>query len=332
MHLWLDRALRASFSTQAAVRSRGFTFYGVPLIGLVCLCALLFAAYSSSPIAASSGPAAATGSFQVVATENFWGSIAKQEAGSRARVTSIIVNPNADPHAYEPSTADARLVASARYVIFNGVGYDSWAQKLLNANPVKGRLVLDAGTLAGKKEGDNPHLWYSPAYVTRVADKITADYQRIDPRDAAYFGRQHAHFLNVALAQYRHEISLIATRYHGVPVGATESIFQYLAQPLRLNLITPYGFMKAIAEGTEPTAQDKATVNQQVTGKKIKVLIYNSQNSTPDVQAVVAKAKTAHIPIVPIIETLQPATASFQDWQTAQLVALQHALARATGR
>jgi zinc/manganese transport system substrate-binding protein len=267
----------------------------------------------------------------VVAAENVWGSIAKQEAGSHALVTSIIVNPNADPHAYEPSTADARLVAGARFVLFNGVGYDPWLQKLLNANPVQNRLVLDAGNVVGKKEGDNPHLWYNPSYVARIAAQITADYQRIDPRDSAYFAHRHALFINGALRSYHREISLIGRRYHGVPVAATESIFQYLAQALRLNLIAPYGFMKALSEGTEPTAQDKATLDQQVTTRQIKVFVYNSQNSTPDTQALLNKAKAERIPTLAITETLQPATASFQQWQTAQLRALQHALAKATG-
>ncbi|MBV9281451.1 MAG: zinc ABC transporter substrate-binding protein, partial [Chloroflexi bacterium] len=267
-----------------------------------------------------------------VVAENFWGSIARQEAGNRAQVTSIIVNPNADPHAYEPTTQDARLMADARYVVYNGAGYDPWAPKLLAANPVKGRRVLNVGDLIGKKEGDNPHMWYSPSYVARVAARMTADFKGLDPGDAAYFDRQHARFMNVSLKAYHQEIGLIARAYHGVPVGATESIFQYLAQALRLNLITPYGFMKAISEGTEPTAQDKATFDRQVTQKQIKVFVFNSQNSTPDVNALLAKAKAERIPIVAITETLQPATATFQAWQTAQLRALQAALHRATGR
>jgi zinc/manganese transport system substrate-binding protein len=266
-----------------------------------------------------------------VVAENFWGSIAKQEAGTRAQVTSIIVNPNADPHAYEPTVSDARLLANAQYFILNGAGYDPWGQRMVAANPVKGRRVLNIGDLNGKKEGDNPHMWYSPTYVSRVAARITSDLTALDPADAAYFAQQHKYFVNVALRPYHQEISRIASRYHGVPVAATESIFQYLAQALHLNLITPYGFMKAISEGTEPDAQDKATFDQQVTQKKIKVFVFNSQNSTPDTNALEQKAKAQHIPVMAITETLQPATASFQAWQVAQLKALDRALMQATG-
>ena len=283
---------------------------------------------------AASAPStpARSGALQVVVAENFWGSIAKQEGGDRANVTSIVVNPNADPHAYEPTTADARLMANAKYVVYNGAGYDPWAPKLLAANPVGGRRVLEVGKLIGKKEGDNPHMWYAPSYVARVAAQITTDYKRLDPPDAAYFERRHANFMNVALKPYTAEISLISQKYQGVPVGATESIFVYLAQTLKLNLITPPGFMKAMSEGTGPTAQDKSTFDHQIASKEIKVFVYNSQNATPDTNALEAKAKAQHIPVVPITETLQPAGATFQAWQTSQLRALAAALHRATRR
>jgi zinc/manganese transport system substrate-binding protein len=272
-----------------------------------------------------------SGAFQVVVAENFWGSIARQEGGSRARVTSIIVNPNADPHAYEPSVADARVMAGAKYVIYNGAGYDPWVSRLLSANPVTGRRVLDVGAVIGKKEGDNPHMWYSPSFMARVAARITADYQRLDPRDGAYFKKQHTKFINSALSGYRHEITLIAKKYHGVKISSTESIFQYMAQALRLNLITPYGFMKAISEGTEPTAQDKSTFDRQISQKQVKVFIFNSQNASPDTNALESKARARHIPIVAITETLQPASATFQAWQTKQLTSLAAALHKATG-
>lgn len=282
----------------------------------------------------SSGGAPPKGSaaVRVVAAENFWGSIATQEAGSKAQVTSVIVNPNTDPHAYEPTAGDARTVAGAQYVILNGAGYDPWVQKLLTANPVTGRRVLDVGDLVGKKPGDNPHMWYSPSYVARVAARISADLKALDPRDGSYFDRRHALFVNGGLRAYHEEINLIARRYHGVPVGATESIFQYLAQALQLDLVSPYEFMKAISEGTEPTAQEKATFDRQVAQRKIKVFVFNSQNSTPDVSALLSRAKQEGIPVVAMTETLQPAGSSFEAWQVAQLKSLQRALAGATGR
>ncbi len=271
------------------------------------------------------------GKVQVVAAENFWGSIAAQLGGNRVSVTSIIANPNTDPHSYEATAADARTVADASYVIFNGAGYDPWIRQLLDANPVSGRGELEIGAFLGKQNGDNPHFWYNPDYVTRVAKQITADLKRLDAADAAYFDQQNQQFLTTGLQQYHDLINTIKQKYQGAPVGSTENIFADLAPALGLNLISPPGFMRAISEGTEPTAADKATFDQQIAQKQIKVLVYNKQNATPDTDALTAKARQAGIPIVAITETPDPGTATFQAWQSAQLQALEQALAQATG-
>ena len=268
----------------------------------------------------------ASGKVEVVAAENFWGSIATQVGGDKVHVVSIITNPDTDPHDYEAKPEDAKKIAVAKYVILNGAGYDPWAPKLLAANPVNGRQTLDVGELVGVKEGGNPHFWYSPDYVYKVIDQITADLKKLDSGDASYFDTQSSNYQSSGLKDYKDTIAAIKKKYSGVPVGATESIFVYVAQATGLNLITPADYMKAISEGTDPSAADQATVNQQVTGKKVKVLVFNTQNTTPSVTAVGTKAKAAGIPVVEITETLTPAEASYQAWQTAQLKALLKAL------
>jgi zinc/manganese transport system substrate-binding protein len=270
--------------------------------------------------------------FQVVAAENFWGSIATQLAGGKATVKSIIVNPSADPHSYEPTAQDARTMAGANMAIVNGLGYDNWASQLLQASPQGGRAVLNVGDLLGLKEGANQHLWYFPSDVFAVVDQIVADYDRLDPRDAAYFAQQKQHFENVSLARYDQLRREIRARYAGVPVGYSESIFQGLGQDLGLRLLTPYSFAKAIAEGTDVTAGDKETVDNQVRRRQVKVWVFNSQNVTPDVQRVNQIASQQHIPVATITETLSPASLNFEQWQVAELEGLQRALHLATGR
>ncbi len=263
---------------------------------------------------------------EVVAAENFWGSIATQIGGDHAHVTSIIVNPDTDPHAYEATPGDARTMAQARYVIVNGAGYDPWAPKLLDANPVSGRRVLTVGDMFGKKEGDNPHMWYSPSYVDQVVDRIASDLAAIDPADASYFQQQGSTYKSSGLKSYHDTINAIKQKYAGTKIGATESIVSYLADGVGLNLITPYGYLKAISEGTDPSASDKAETQNQIATKQIKVFVFNSQNSTPDVQALVNQAHAQGIPVTTVTETLSPATAKFQDWQTGQLKNLLTAL------
>ena len=294
---------------------------------LVAVAAALAAlAATACGVGSAASPGSAGGKVEVVAAENFWGSIAAQVGGDRVHETSVIVNPDTDPHAYEPTPADARLIAGARYVIVNGAGYDAWAPKLLDANPVSGRIVLTVSDFVGKKEGDNPHIWYSPNFVDRVIDKIASDLSAIDAADAAFFDQQRTAYKTTGLKAYHDMINAIKARYSGTPVGATESIFSYLAADTGLNLITPYDYLKAISEGTDPSPADKATVLQQIADKKIKVFVFNTQNSTPDVQSLVSKAKAQGIQISQVTETLAPANLSFQDWQTNQLKELLAAL------
>jgi zinc/manganese transport system substrate-binding protein len=268
----------------------------------------------------------------VVAAENFWGSIASQVGGSHVHVTSIITDPNADPHDYEPTSADARTVATAQYVILNGAGYDPWADKLLQANPESSRKELNVGDLNGKKDGDNPHMWYNPDYVTAVVHKIDADLKTIDPADAKSFDQSEQAFLTTGLQQYHNLIAAIKAKYAGTPVGATESIFSYQAPALGLDLLTPYSYLKAVSEGTDISAADEATVEQQIKTHAIKILVYNSQNTPNNIQKVLNLAKANNIPITTITETLTPATDSFQQWQSSQLQGIENALAKATGK
>ena len=288
--------------------------------------ALATLAASACAGAGASQPCAGGARPVVVAAENFWGSIAAQIGGDRTCTASVIANPSTDPHAYVARPADARLVASARYVIVNGAGYDPWISKLLAANPVAGRAVLDIGAMLGKRDGDNPHLWYSPDYVGAVVDRIAADLGTVDSAERAYFQAQARQYRAVALRDYSATIAAIRQRYAGTPVGATESIFAYLAGALGLDLLTPPAYLRAISEGADPSPADRAEVEREITSHAIRVLVYNSQNSTRDVLALVARAKAQGIPAVTITETLAPASTTFQDWQTAQLRALLAAL------
>ena len=297
---------------------------------IIAIGGLLSACGTASPT--SSGRTSGSGSgrvVQVAAAENFWGSIAAQLGGAHAHVVSIITNPNTDPHAYEPTASDARTLAQAQFVVENGIGYDPWVPRLLAADPGKIR-TLDVGTLVGVPVGGNPHRWYDPADVQTVIRQMVADYQRLDPADRSYFARQESAFVTVALRQYSETLGAIRARYAGTPVGASESIFAMLAPALGLDLITPPAALKAISEGSDLSVGDKETIDGQIRAHRIKVYVYNSQNVTTDVQAQLTEVKAEHIPFATITETLQPASATFQAWQTRQLLGIQAALTRAS--
>ena len=297
---------------------------GVVILGL--LIGLVFSACSSGSVSTTE----TNGTMSVVAAENFWGSIARQVGGDRVSVTSIITNPNTDPHSYEATAHDGRTVATAQFVIEDGIGYDPWMDHLLAASPAPGRVTLNVGHLVGIAIGGNPHRWYDPVNVQQVIAQITADYVHIDPKYAGYFREQRQRFETQGLAQYNHLISDIRAKYAGTPIGASESIVTPLAAALGLRMLTPESFLDAVSEGTEPTAADKETIDAQIRQKQIKVYVYNSQNSTPDITAQVNAARAQGIPVATVTETLTPATASFQQWQVKELQGIEAALARAT--
>jgi zinc/manganese transport system substrate-binding protein len=298
-----------------------------PLLVPLALLALLLAGCGGT----ATGGAAAGGRLNVVAAEDFWGSIAAQLGGDKVAVTDIITNPAADPHDYEPTSEDAKTLATAQMSIVNGIGYDEWASKLLAANPDEARVELNVGDTLGLEDGDNPHQWYSPESVHRVIDAIVAGYKRALPGDAAYFDRRKRAFETESLAEYDRLIASIKRRYAGTPVGASESIFEPLAPALGLELVTPRGFMDAIAEGTEPTPSEKATADEQLRDKRVKLWVYNSQNTTPDVQRLNEEAEAAGIPVATVTETTTPEGASFERWMVRELKGIAAALAEGGG-
>ncbi|HEX4521108.1 MAG TPA: zinc ABC transporter substrate-binding protein [Gaiellaceae bacterium] len=297
--------------------------YTARLVLAACVAALGLTACGSTP---SGGHR-----LQVVAAENFWGSIASQLAGDRADVRSIVTNPDTDPHSYDPTASDARTMAGAQVAIVNGIGYDSWASHLLAANPDSSRVVLTVGDLLGLADGDNPHQWYSPPAVERVVDAISAAYAKADPSDAAYFAKRKQLFLTRSLASYHALLQQIRRQYAGAPVGYSESIFQPLGSYLGLRLLTPYSFAKAVAEGSDVSAADTRTVEAQLSRHLIRVWVFNGQNVTPEIDHLNSIARAEHIPIVTVTETLSPANLDFEQWQVAQLEQLRAALAQSAG-
>lgn len=273
----------------------------------------------------NTAPATYSGKIQVVAGENFWGSIVSQIGGIHTEVLSIVSDPNADPHEYETNTSNARAFANANYVILNGAGYDSWGDKLLSANTNPNQKILRVADLLGKKEGDNPHFWYNPDYVNQVAAQMEDDLITIDPTNANYYKTQYA-ALQTALTSYQNRIISIKKQFGGTKVAATEDIFAYLATPAGLDLISPPEFIRAVAEGNDPSAASVVIFQEQLKSRIPQVLVYNQQTVTPITENMKKLAADNGIPVIGVTETIQPPDTSFQDWMNAELIILQNAL------
>lgn len=298
------------------------TVFGVIIVLIVIGAAIFFGTRGASPTTTSTG-----GKLQIVAAENFWGSLVSQIGGSDVSVTTIVTDPNADPHDYEATPDDARAVANAQYVILNGVGYDAWGDKLVSASPNSSRKVLTVADLVGKKDGDNPHLWYNPAYVNTAIAQMEQDLIALDPAHKSDYEANYA-ALQQALAPYQSQITSIKQQYSGVKVAATEDIFIYLTDATGLDLITPAAFTTAMGDGIDPPASTVATFQDQLNSGQVKVLLYNEQTVTPLTDSLKTLAQNKNIPIVGMTETVSPPDAKFQDWMGAQISALSAALAQ----
>ncbi|MDR3643383.1 MAG: zinc ABC transporter substrate-binding protein [Candidatus Doudnabacteria bacterium] len=261
---------------------------------------------------------------KVVAAENFYGDVVKQLGGEHVSVTSILSDPNADPHEYESSVPDAVAVSQADIVLENGLEYDTWMDKLLSASPNSSRQVLIAGQIAAHPLPDNPHIWYGIDNMASIANAITSALKKADPADLSTFNNNLQTFNN-SLSPLLQKIDEIKSKYQNTPVGLTETIYLYQTQAMSLNVLTPYNFEKALAEGNDPSVADVKTTNQQVQNKQIKVLIYNNQTVTPITTNLQNMAKQLGIPVVQVSETM-PQDKTYQSWMLGQLNDLEQSL------
>lgn len=265
----------------------------------------------------------AAAAVNVVAAENFYGDVAKQLGGPAVSVTSIISDPNADPHEYESSSADAKAIAAAKLVVENGAGYDDFMDKLLSASPSQTRTVLNAADLLGKKAGDNPHIWYDVAGMQQLADRITQSLQQIDPANSADFTTRSTRF-KASLTPLLNRISAVKTQYAATHITQTEPVFGYMNDALGLQ-VDDGDFQHAIEAGNDPSPQSVAQIEQELTNHTVKALLYNSQTTSPVTTQVKTLAGQNGIPIVGISET-EPPKMTYQSWMLSEVDALQRAL------
>jgi zinc/manganese transport system substrate-binding protein len=265
----------------------------------------------------------------VVAAENFWGNITSQLGGDRVSVTSLITNPNADPHLFETDAADAAKLANARVIIENGAGYDGWMSSLLGADSGHPVTVNAANVLHVTGSDPNPHLWYDIPVVPKVAAAISAALIKAAPQDASLFRRNLARF-DASLAPLTAELAALKSHFAHAPVAYTERVPGYALAAADLSVKTPTGFARAIEDGEDPGPADTLAMDQLITGHHIDVLLYNVQAVTPVTTQIRALAKKDGIAVVGVSETMPAADHSYQQWQLAQLTALLHALQQAT--
>ena len=262
-------------------------------------------------------PRATAGVVRVVAAENFWGSIAQQVGGSHVQVTSIISDPTADPHLYESDAHDASAVADAQLVIENGLGYDTFVDQLLSASSARGRVVISAAeVLHVRGSAADPHLWYDVPRVHLVVSAIAAQLAALDPADKLTFSKNAATF-DKSLGPVLDALHAISTRHTGAAVAYTERVPAYLFAAAGLVVKTPPGFARAIEDGQEPSPGDTHAMEQLMSSRAVRVLVYNAQATSSSTEHIRDLARGNGIPVVAVTETM-PRNTNYQAWQLAQ--------------
>ena len=268
-------------------------------------------------------PAYALEPLQVVAAENFYGDLVKQVGGGRVVVTSVLSNPDQDPHLFEASPSIARSLNSAVLIIVNGVGYDAWMDKLIL--PSHKGSVINVAKLNNKKDGDNPHIWYDVAVMQKTANEICARLSSVEPSSKAAF-EQNLALVQSDFSKLQAKIEAASIKTKNVAITATEPVFGYMAAALRLEMRNER-FQLAVMNNTEPSFSDVTAFESDLKNHKVSAFIYNLQASTPATERLKQLATKSGIPVVGITET-EPENAKYQDWMMSQIIALENVVSK----
>ena len=276
--------------------------------------------------AAAAGPAAKKGQIVAVGAENEYANVISQIGGRYVAADAIESNPNTDPHTFEASPSVAQTVAAARLVVQNGVGYDTFMNRIESASPSSSRKVIDVQKLLGLPDSTpNPHLWYMPRTMPAVAAALAHDLSRIEPSHAAYFDANAKRF-DASLQPWYQALRQFAARYPRTPVATTEPVGDYMLQSAGTVNLTPFAFQADIMNGVDPSPQGVTLEHGLFSKHLVKVFLYNQQVTDSLTQSFLADARSANVPVVGVYETM-PTGYDYQSWMLAEVNALQQAVA-----
>jgi zinc/manganese transport system substrate-binding protein len=287
--------------------------------------AVLAALLAAGPLTAA--VAETSGKINAIGVENEYADVISQIGGNYANVQAIVTDPNTDPHTFEATPKVAQEIAAAELIVENGVGYDSWVDKIMSAAPRPNRKVINVQHLLGLPDDTaNPHLWYDPKTMPAVAKAIADDLSALRPAQAAYFRANTNHFV-ASLEPWNAAIASFKAQYDKTPVAVTEPVADYLLQAMGLDIRTPWRLQAAVMNGTDPSPQDVTTENELLSGNKVKVLVYNLQATDTLTKSFLDLSKKAGIPVVGVYETMPTPGYTYQTWMLAEVNALQRAVA-----
>lgn len=283
---------------------------------LVLMAGALLGCGPTNPVAAPRGRCPSE-PVAVVVTVAQWSDLVERLGGDCVRVTTIVGASVADPHDFEPTPVDLAKLSDARLVVMNGLGYDEWARHALDAVDPR-PTVVDIGTVAGRRTGDNPHVWYSPTVVHEASDVVSEALARLVPGARTYLDGRRDDWRR-ELAPYDAEIARIRAGAGGRSYAATESVFDEMAVALGLRDVTPEGYRRAVSNGSDPSPVDVSEVLDALSQHGADVLVVNTQTEGPLTGRLRRAAEAAGVPVVGVTETVPKPRTSFVEWQLHQL-------------
>ena len=306
------------------MRTRSVARTAALSLAMAAATALLATACSAATAAGNAG--SGTASIRAIGAENQYANVIQQVGGKYVQVTAIMSNPNTDPHSFEASPAVAREISNADLIVQNGLGYDTWATDINNAVPSDGRRVINVQQLLGLPDSTpNPHLWYNPATMPKVATAIAADLAAIQPAHASYFKANAAKFTQ-SLSTWTQAIATFKAEHPSTPVATTEPVADYMLQAAGADNVTPWAFQADIMNGTDPSPQNVAAEKALFTQHKVKVFLYNQQVTDTLTNSFIDLAHANGVPVVGVYETMPTPGYDYQTWMTAEVNALDKAV------
>jgi zinc/manganese transport system substrate-binding protein len=296
-------------------------------VALLAGAAVTATALSACSIGASAAGSDPGGKIVAVGAENEYADVISQVGGKYVQVSAIMSNPNTDPHTFEASPSIAREISAAQLIVQNGVGYDTFMSTIESAAGSGSSKVIDVQKLLGLPDSTaNPHLWYNPSTMPKVADAIAADLAAIQPAHAAYF-KAHAKSFVASLDSWNNAIAAFKQAYAGVPVATTEPVADYMLQAVGADNLTPWTFQADIMNGVDPSPQNVALQKALFTDHKVKVFLYNQQVTEPLTESLITLANQNGIPVVGVYETMPTPGYDYQTWMLTEVQDLRKAVA-----
>jgi zinc/manganese transport system substrate-binding protein len=276
---------------------------------------------------ASLGGGSSNATISAVGAENEYANVIEQIGGKYVKVSAIESNPNTDPHTFEASPSVAQEVSAAGLIVENGVGYDTFMEKIESASPNSARKVINVQKLLGLPESTpNPHLWYKPQTMPAVARALVSDLSVLQPAHASYF-QENAKRFEASLKPWYAAIAKFKAAYPNTPVATTEPVGDYMLEAAGTKNLTPFSLQADIMNGTDPAPQNVTLQNGLFSGHEVKVFVHNQQVTDSLTESFVQAAKRAGIPVVGVYETMPTPGYDYQSWMLAEVKALEKAVA-----